>query len=137
MMASYVLLLSLAFLTYAHYNPSGPISQALFDALRKVANSAGTDPTLKGPYLISKAFWLDAKEFSDLGGTWDNCSDQKYSESVILAYMERYATRTRLGRDPSEEDIVRIYHGGPDGWRDVSQIPFWMKVKKQLEHVRC
>ena len=136
-MASYVLLLSLAFLTYAYYNSSGPISQALFDALRKVANSAGTDPTLKGPYLISKAFWLDAEEFSDLGGTWDNCSDQKYSESVILAYMERYATRTRLGRDPSEEGIVRIYHGGPHGWRDVTQIPFWMKVKKQLEHLRC
>ena len=38
-----------------------------------------------------------------------------YSENVIRAYVGRYATHSRLGHVPTDEDFARIHCGGPNG----------------------
>jgi hypothetical protein len=47
-------------------------------------------------------------------------------------YMQRYATKHRLGRKPTLEDMARIHNGGPNGWKKESTKPYWEKVKKLL-----
>ena len=59
-----------------------------------------------------------------------------YSESVIRAYMSRYATERRLGRTVTNEDIARIHNGGPNGWNNSNTQGYWDKVSNQLNK-RC
>lgn len=51
--------------------------------------------------------------------------------SLIIGrwYVKHYATEERLGRTPTAEDAVRIFFGGPDGWRRTSTIPLWERTR--------
>ena len=51
-----------------------------------------------------------------------------YSENVVRAYVQRYATQTRLGHVPTNEDFARIHHGGPNGWNSSSTQEYWSQV---------
>lgn len=47
-------------------------------------------------------------------------------------YTGHYATRERLGREPTDEDRARIWNGGPNGWRKPSTKKYWRKVKSRM-----
>ena len=72
-------------------------------------------------------------DYTDL---WGEGSEQ-FSESVIRAYMCRYATVSRLGRTATNEDLARIHNGGPDGWRNSNTEGYWDKVSAQLSSGSC
>ena len=78
---------------------------------------------------ISLTFYID---FTDV---WGEGSIQ-YSEKVIRAYMCHYATSLRLGHHATDEDIARIYKGGPNGWNDSSTLDFWIRVSAVLTAIR-
>ena len=40
-------------------------------------------------------------------------------------YTGHYATRKRLGREPTDEDRARIWNGGPDGYKRASTNKDW------------
>ena len=85
-----------------------------------------------GCYQIQKCYWLDAKEFSDLGGTYLDCYNRGYADRTVRCYMDRYATERRLGREVTQEDIARIHNGGPNGYKKKATLKYWEKVKKEL-----
>lgn len=85
-----------------------------------------------GCYQIQKCYWLDAKEFSDLGGTYLDCYNRGYADRTVRCYMARYATERRLGREVTQEDIARIHNGGPNGYKKKATLKYWEKVKKEL-----
>ena len=61
----------------------------------------------------------------DGGKSYVNVSgpgSMEYSERVIQAYMNRYATKARLGRKVTDQDIARIHNGGPNGFRNSSTL---------------
>mmetsp|Transcript_17324 Transcript_17324/g.34937 ORF Transcript_17324/g.34937 Transcript_17324/m.34937 type:complete len:117 (+) Transcript_17324:88-438(+) len=112
------------------------ISRSLFDAIKQVEsggdeNAVGDGGKAIGPYQIWKVYHDDAKA----GGSWENCKgpgSTAYSEKVIQAYMNRYATRARLGHDPTDEDIARIHNGGPNGYKKQATVSYWEKVKNAM-----
>lgn len=70
-----------------------------------------------------------------LGTTYqsrDMLGNRSLSVQVCRTYLERYATRKALGREPSFEDMARIWNGGPNGWRKQSTLGYWFKVQKTL-----
>ena len=85
-----------------------------------------------GCYQIQKCYWLDAKEFSDLGGTYLDCYNRGYADRTVRFYMARYATERRLGREVTQEDIARIHNGGPNGYKKECTKKFWKKVEVVL-----
>ena len=85
-----------------------------------------------GCYQIQKCYWLDAKEFSDLDGTYLDCYNRGYADRTVRCYMDRYATERRLGREVTQEDIARIHNGGPNGYKKKATLKYWEKVKKEL-----
>jgi hypothetical protein len=85
-----------------------------------------------GCYQIQKCYWLDAKEFSDLGGTYLDCYNRGYADRTVRFYMARYATERRLGREVTQEDIARIHNGGPNGHKKSATLKYWNKVKENL-----
>ena len=123
------------------------ISNRLLHAIRRVETGGEADPLTAvgdggaslGPYQISEAYYDDAVEqtpsLQDNGRTYQNvmgAGSCAYSEMVIQAYMDRYATVARLGRTATEEDIARIHNGGPNGYQEASTIPYWNLVQPML-----
>ena len=82
-----------------------------------------------GCYQIQKCYWLDAKEFSDLGGTYLDCYNRGYADRTVRFYVARYATERRLGREVTQEDVARIHNGGPNGYKKECTKKFWKKVE--------
>ncbi len=62
----------------------------------------------------------------------DLLGDRAKSEWVCRKYLEIYATPKRLGKEPTHEDMARIWNGGPNGWKQSSTLGYWSKVKRQL-----
>lgn len=95
-------------------------------------NAVGDGGDSIGCYQIQKCYWLDAKEFSDLDGTYLDCYNRGYADRTVRFYMARYATERRLGREVTQEDIARIHNGGPNGYKKECTKKYWSKVKKIL-----
>lgn len=53
---------------------------------------------------------------------------------ICQLYMRRYARPERLGRPVTAQDIARIHHGGPNGWKIPNTLQYWNKVKKEMEN---
>ncbi|MEK7609952.1 MAG: hypothetical protein AAB470_02440 [Patescibacteria group bacterium] len=62
----------------------------------------------------------------------DMLGDRSLSALVCREYLKMYGTRERLGREPTEQDLARIWNGGPNGWRKQSTLGYWSKVQKVL-----
>tara|TARA_R110002096_G_scaffold168632_1_gene339580 strand:+ start:2211 stop:2645 length:435 start_codon:yes stop_codon:yes gene_type:complete len=99
-------------------------------------NAVGDNGNAIGVYQIWPSYWKDAVEHSKLQGKYVDCYDHSYSDSIVRSYMKRYATKRRLGREPTQEDIARIHNGGPNGYKKKSTIEYWNKVKRILNKER-
>jgi hypothetical protein len=56
-----------------------------------------------------------------------------YAREICRVYLLRWATEKRLGRQPTFEDMARIWNGGPNGWKKKSTVKYWEKVQVKLE----
>lgn len=68
--------------------------------------------------------------------TYDDRHSLEKSKAMCRAYLSHYATRARLGRQPTMQDMARIWNGGPDGWREPETLPYWQKVKRALKKLQ-
>jgi len=62
----------------------------------------------------------------------DRMSRQK-SVHICILYLDHYATKKRLGHEPTYQDMARIWVSGPRGWKKKVSLPYWRKVKKELD----
>jgi|ETNvirenome_6_30_1030629.scaffolds.fasta_scaffold03167_2 hypothetical protein len=81
---------------------------------------------------IREAYCKDASEQSHHDWSHREAFDAVAAIQMFEAYMQRYATTQRLGRDVTAEDIARIHNGGPNGYKRSSTDAYWAKVKQQL-----
>ncbi len=63
----------------------------------------------------------------------DMLGNRSLSIDVCNKYLDRYATAKRLGREPTYEDMARIWNGGPTGYKRDSTLKYWSKVQKYLK----
>jgi len=116
------------------------LSPQLLSAMRTVESgnddsAVGDNGNAIGPFQIWKVYWQDALEHDpSIGGKYNDCFDPIYAEKVVRAYMARYATKNRLGRIPTAEDMARIHNGGPNGYKKESTVVYWKKVKNVLRN---
>jgi hypothetical protein len=61
-----------------------------------------------------------------------NCFKRADAIWICQTYLNHYATKPRIGREPTMQDYARIWNGGPLGWRKKETKPYWLKVKKVL-----
>lgn len=64
--------------------------------------------------------------------TYADRHDLEKSKAMCRIYLAHYATRQRIGREPTAQDMARIWNGGPRGWRKPSTLPYWRKVRHEL-----
>ena len=112
--------------------------QNLLDAICQVESNCSSDAVgdngnAIGPYQIWYVYWQDAIEHRpEIGGSYNDCVNKEYSEKIVSAYWDRYATKKRLGRVVTNQDRARIHNGGPNGYKKVSTLKYWRKVQWKL-----
>ena len=97
-------------------------------------SAVGDNGNAIGAYQIWYDYWYDAVTFKNnddlkLSDGYESCYDKDYSERVVFAYWERYATIKRIGRTPTDEDRARIHNGGPNGYKKDSTLKYWRKIQ--------
>ena len=93
----------------------------------------GEDPNLwaYGVLQVRKVYVDDVNEYCGTSIYANDCRwDPELSILVTQAYMNRYAKKSRLKRNPTFEDVARIHNGGPNGWRYKSTDKHWAKFKR-------
>ena len=84
-----------------------------------------------GRYQVWRVYWIDATEFSGIGGKYEDVKDKAYAERIIEAYMQRYARKAWAAKD--WETVARIHNGGPRGHKKKATEKYWQKVKEVLD----
>tara|TARA_R110000824_G_scaffold28928_2_gene96856 strand:- start:953 stop:1345 length:393 start_codon:yes stop_codon:yes gene_type:complete len=92
--------------------------------------AVGDDGLAYGILQMHSGYVADASEFAGETWTHEDAFNPQISVKIFMAYMARYATSERLGRDPTAEDIARIHNGGPNGYKKAATQKYWQKVLK-------
>lgn len=92
-------------------------------------SAVGDDFEALGILQMHYEYVQDAAEFANEDWMHIDALDEMTSIRIFRAYMARYATEERLGRPVTYEDIARIHNGGPNGYKKLSTIPYYKKVK--------
>ena len=61
--------------------------------------------------------------------------DREKSVMMAEVYLGYYASKERIGREPTDQDRARIWTGGPDGWVKPATLPYWRKVQQEFLHM--
>ena len=107
-----------------------------------IVESGGNDRAIGDRHLLEKAYGSHqirqpvCDDYNRAHGTKYRAvhllGNSPLSEKICRWYINHYATRTRLGRPPTDEDRVRIWNGGPDGHKHLVTKPYWRKVRVAL-----
>jgi len=113
-------------------------SDRLLDALVQVESNGnpaaiGDNGKAYGCLQIWAVVIADVNEVSRVKYTHADAFDPAKARAICRAYLARYATAKRLGREPTDQDFARIWNGGPNGWRKNSTIKYWHKVAAVLK----
>jgi len=92
----------------------------------------GDDGLAFGCLQMHSAYVQDAAQYAKADWVHEDAFDRETSIDIFIAYMSRYATKERLGREVTAEDIARIHNGGPNGWKKSATDAYWDKVRKNI-----
>jgi hypothetical protein len=89
-----------------------------------------------GAYQISRGVVADVNRIHGTRFTWTGMTNREHAGTVFQLYVSAYCTESRLGHPPTEQDVARIWNAGPLGHRRKSAIPYWKKVKREIQNRR-
>ena len=110
---------------------------ALFIAIRIVESSCNPQAfneseNAKGYYQIRPIYVEDVNRIAKTSYQHDDAYDQKKAEEMIRIYAEHYCKIRKIPL--TYENVARLHNGGSKGHLKKATLPYWKKVKKELEH---
>lgn len=97
-------------------------------------NAVGDNGNSHGCLQLTEAYIQDAAKHAEEEWTVKDAYDKETSVMIFIAYMDRYATKERIGAPVTAEHIARIHNGGPTGWSKEATKPYWEKVKNGIKN---
>lgn len=85
-----------------------------------------------GALQISEAVIQDVNRIYGVYYIHADAYNREASIEIATKYLNYYASKERLGREPTWEDLARIWNGGPNGYQKNSTIKYWQKVEPLL-----
>lgn len=66
----------------------------------------------------------------------EDAYDPSQAKAICIAYLTHWGNelRRRERREPTLQDLARIWNGGPTGYRKPETLPYWRKVRRQLTY---
>ena len=116
----------------------GQVSERFLNALEQVesrgnTNAVGDNGRALGCLQIWPAVVTDANRIAGTNYKHADAFDREKARIMARIYLNYYASKRRIGHDPSNQDYARIWNGGPSGHRKTATFSYWNKVKKELE----
>lgn len=117
--------------------PSDTLVTALIQVESSGNNRAVGDKHLKqkayGPLQVRQPVCDDINRRYGTSYKAEDClGNRELSIKLCKQYIDMYATAKRLGHTPTNEDMARIWNGGPNGFKKVSTEKYWEKVQTVL-----
>ena len=81
---------------------------------------------------IWQAVVIDVNRIAGTNYRHDDAFNRDKARAIARAYLNYYASTKRIGRVASEQDLARIWNGGPFGYRKSATLGYWVKVQKEL-----
>ena len=85
-----------------------------------------------GPLQIQRVVIQDVNRIYKTNYKYSDRFNRNKSIQICQLYLRHYASKKRLGRNPTYQDMARIWVAGPDGWRQRESLPYWRKVRLHL-----
>lgn len=93
------------------------------------ANGANSEA---GCLQITPVLVQDVNRFAKTHYQLANRYDKDDSLAMFFLYSRHYATYERLNREPTPEDVARMWNGGPNGHKRKATKVYWKKVRSEL-----
>lgn len=103
-----------------------------------IAVESGGDDTAIGNHGEHGALQVRQCVLDDVNarrGTHYTLSDMHVRSNAVHCarlYLDIWATRERLGHEPTDADRAMIFHAGPTGFRKPHARAYWREVKAHL-----
>lgn len=68
--------------------------------------------------------------------TLQDAFSRERSAEIFMIYTTYYAHPSRIGRNPTAEDVARIWNGGPNGWKKSSTKAYWNRVRAEIDKLQ-
>ena len=75
------------------------------------------------------------RDVNRIAGThyrWAEMTNRWAALGVFRIYTGHYCTETRLGRPVTNQDLARVWHGGPSGWKRSKTVAYWRRVRARM-----
>ena len=63
---------------------------------------------------------------------WAEMTNRWAALGVFRIYTGHYCTESRLGRPATNQDLARVWHGGPSGWKRRKTVAYWKRVQTRM-----
>lgn len=64
---------------------------------------------------------------------WAEMTNRWAALGVLRIYVGHYCSEERLGREATDQDVARVWHGGPDGWKRRGTLAYWRRVRAKMQ----
>ena len=75
------------------------------------------------------------RDVNRIAGThyrWAEMTNRWAAMGVFRIYTGHYCTEARLGRPVTNQDLARVWHGGPSGWKRSKTVAYWRRVRARM-----
>ncbi|MFY7850865.1 MAG: hypothetical protein ACOVQ6_03620 [Brevundimonas sp.] len=63
---------------------------------------------------------------------WAEMTNRWAALGVFRIYTGHYCAEDRLGRPATSQDLARVWHGGPNGWKRRKTVAYWKRVQARM-----
>jgi hypothetical protein len=63
---------------------------------------------------------------------WAEMTNRWAALGVFRIYTGHYCAEARLGRPATSQDLARVWHGGPNGWKRRKTEAYWKRVRARM-----
>ena len=95
-------------------------------------NVVGDGGAAIGPLQIHAGVVTDVNRIYKTKYTHKDMYVRENAIDVCTKYLTYYGSEKRLGRPPTNEDLARIWNGGPNGYKKKATAKYWIRVQKHL-----
>jgi hypothetical protein len=74
----------------------------------------------------------DVNRIAGTSYRWAEMTNRWAALGVFRIYTGHYCSTERLGREATNQDVARVWHGGPDGWKRRRTLAYWRRVQSKI-----
>ena len=85
-----------------------------------------------GALQVRRCVVMDVNRLKGTHYRWAEMTNRWAALGVFRIYTGHYCAEDRLGRPATDQDLARVWHGGPNGWKRRKTVAYWKRVQARM-----